>query len=127
MARLPESITVLVVEDHEINRELLIRRLNRVGYPTRSAVDGKQAIDEVRRLAPDIILLDLSLPFVDGWQVAGILKSDPVTASIPIVAVTAHAMRGDRERALEAGCDEYATKPLDFPRLLGLIEHFTNR
>jgi CheY-like chemotaxis protein len=109
---------VLLVEDNEMNRDMLSRRLKRKGFEVVIAVDGQQGVDMARTEAPAIILLDMSLPVMDGWEAAGKLKSDPTTAGIPIIALTAHAMAGDREKALEAGCDDYDTKPVNFSRLL---------
>ncbi len=109
---------VLLVEDNEMNRDMLSRRLKRKGFEVLIAVDGQQGVDMALAEAPAIILLDMSLPVMDGWTAAGHLKSNPTTASIPILALTAHAMEGDREKALEAGCDDYDTKPVNFARLL---------
>lgn len=114
--------TILIVEDNELNRDMLSRRLERRGYDTLVAVDGEQGLEVARRIQPHLILMDMSLPVLDGWEATKRLKSAPETASIPIVALTAHAMSGDRERALEAGCDEYDTKPVEFPRLVLKIE-----
>ena len=115
-------VKVLVVEDNEMNRTMLRRRLERRGYDVVEAADGREAIAAARQLQPDVILMDLSLPVVDGWTASRQIKGDPATASIPIIALTAHAMVEDRQRALDAGCDGYETKPVDMPRLLGLIE-----
>jgi two-component system cell cycle response regulator DivK len=115
-------VRILLVEDNEMNRDMLSRRLERRGYHVVLAVDGQEALDTAVSAAPDLILLDMSLPVVDGWEVATRLKGVPSTASIPIIALTAHAMAGDRERALQVGCDDYDTKPIDLPRLLGKIE-----
>jgi two-component system, cell cycle response regulator DivK len=114
--------TILIVEDNELNRDMLSRRLERRGYDTLVAVDGEQGLELARRIQPNLILMDMSLPVLDGWEATKRLKSAPETAAIPIVALTAHAMSGDRERALEAGCDEYDTKPVEFPRLVLKIE-----
>jgi len=113
---------ILLVEDNEMNRDMLQRRLQKRGYDVVTAVDGQQGIDLARAESPDLILLDMSLPVLDGWGAAGVLKGDARTGKIPIIALTAHAMAGERERAMEAGCDEYDTKPIDLPRLLGKIE-----
>ncbi len=113
---------ILVVEDNELNRDMLTRRLERRGYETLIAADGAQGLELARRSRPNLILMDMSLPVLDGWEATRRLKSSPETSAIPIVALTAHAMSGDRERALEAGCDEYDTKPVEFPRLVLKIE-----
>ncbi len=109
---------VLLVEDNEMNRDMLSRRLERRGYEVVLAEDGDQGLQRAADTRPDLILLDMSLPGVDGWEVARRLKADPATAAISIIALTAHAMAGDRERALQAGCDDYDTKPIELPRLL---------
>lgn len=114
--------TLLLVEDNEMNRDMLSRRLQRRGYQVELAVDGQQGVDMCRDLRPDLVLLDMSLPVKDGWQVARELKGDESVAAIPVVALTAHAMADDRQRAIQAGCDDYDTKPVDLPRLLGKIE-----
>ncbi len=113
---------ILLVEDNEMNRDMLSRRLARRGYVVVVAVDGDQGIELARQDAPDLILMDMSLPVVDGWEATRRLKAAPETRSIPIIALTAHAMGGDRDRALEAGCDDYDTKPVELPRLLSKIE-----
>jgi CheY-like chemotaxis protein len=113
---------VLLVEDNEENRDALSRHLRRKGYEVLIAVDGQGGIDLARKETPDLILMDMSLPVLDGWQAAQQLKASPEMWGIPIIALTAHAMAGDRERALEAGCDDYDTKPIEFPRLLAKIE-----
>jgi CheY-like chemotaxis protein len=105
---------------------MLSRRLERRGYDTLVAIDGEQGLEVARRIQPNLILMDMSLPVLDGWEATKRLKSAPETAAIPIVALTAHAMSGDRERALEAGCDEYDTKPVEFPRLVLKIEALLN-
>ena len=113
---------VLLVEDNEMNRDMLSRRLMRRGFEVIFAVDGQQGIDAARREKPDIILMDLSLPVMDGWEATRRVKSDDATRSVPVIALTARAMIGDRERAIEAGCDDYDTKPVEFDRLIGKIE-----
>lgn len=115
-------IKILLVEDNEANRDMLSRRLQRKGFEVSIAVDGRQGLDYANRDRPNLILMDMSLPILDGWETTRRLKADPQTAPIPIVALTAHAMSGDRERALQAGCDDYDTKPVEFARLLGKIE-----
>jgi CheY-like chemotaxis protein len=112
---------ILLVEDNEMNRDMLSRRLVRNGHQVTIAVDGQQAIDMARAGQPDIVLMDLSLPVIDGWEATRRLRASPDTAGLRIIALTSHAMSGDRERALAAGCDDYDTKPLDLPRLLGKI------
>ena len=113
---------ILLVEDNEMNRDMLSRRLIRRGYEVVMAVDGQQGIDMARTQAPDLVLMDMSLPVIDGWEAAGRLKSASETQNIPIIALTAHAMVGDREKAVGAGCDDFDTKPIDLSRLLGKIE-----
>lgn len=113
---------ILLVEDNELNRDMLARRLKRRGFEVFTAVDGEEALALVRSEMPDIVLMDMSLPKMDGWTATKHIKADPQTAHIPVLALTAHAMIGDRERAIEVGCDEYETKPVDFQRLLQKIE-----
>jgi len=115
---------ILLVEDNEMNRDMLSRRLQRRGYEVDLAVDGEQGVAMAQAAAPDLILMDMSLPVIDGWEATRRLKEDPATQHIPIIALTAHAMSGDREKALAAGCDDYDTKPTDLPRLLAKIEAF---
>jgi CheY-like chemotaxis protein len=115
------SIKILLVEDNEMNRDMLTRRLTRKGFAIISAGDGQTAINLARSEKPDLILMDMSLPVIDGWEASVEIKSDAATRSIPIIALTAHAMMGDRERALESGCDEYETKPIDLDRLIEKI------
>ena len=109
---------VLLVEDNEMNRDMLSRRLQRRGYEVVLATDGAQAVDMAKAEVPDLILMDMSLPVLDGWEATRRIKADAETASVPVVALTAHAMSGDRGRALDAGCDDYDTKPIDLRRLL---------
>ncbi|MDS3862148.1 response regulator [Thermosynechococcaceae cyanobacterium BACA0444] len=113
---------ILLVEDNELNRDMLSRRLIKKGYEIIFAVDGSQAINLGISEKPDIILMDISLPIIDGWTATQTLKNNPETQHIPIIALTAHAMAGDKEKALAAGCDDYDTKPIELPRLLGKIE-----
>jgi CheY-like chemotaxis protein len=115
---------ILLVEDNEMNRDMLSRRLIRRGFEVTVALDGKQGVDMAVSESPDLILLDMSLPVMNGWDAARKLKAGPGTQGIPIIALTAHAMGGDREKALEAGCDEYDTKPVEFKRLLEKINTF---
>ncbi|HEY9402433.1 MAG TPA: response regulator [Pyrinomonadaceae bacterium] len=118
---------ILLVEDNEMNRDMLSRRLARKGYEVSIAVDGRQGVEMAQSAAPDLILMDMSLPVLDGWEATRQLKNTDVTRHIPVIALTAHAMSGDRERALEAGCDDYDTKPIELPRLLEKIETMLNR
>jgi CheY-like chemotaxis protein len=113
---------ILLVEDNEMNRDMLSRRLERRGYEVVIAVDGQQGVDLAQSTHPDLILMDMSLPVIDGWEATRQLKAKDGVRSTPIIALTAHAMSGDREKALEAGCDDYDTKPIELPRLLGKIE-----
>jgi CheY-like chemotaxis protein len=113
---------VLLIEDNEMNRDMLFRRLSRRGYLVVSAVDGRQGVEMARSEMPDIILMDMSLPVVDGWEATRRVKSDAAMRHVPIIGLTAHAMSGDRERALEAGCDDYDTKPVEFARLIEKME-----
>ncbi|MBF0119236.1 MAG: response regulator [Desulfobacterales bacterium] len=118
---------LLLVEDNEMNRDMLSRRLMRKGYTVIIAVDGGEGVSLAKSESPDLILMDMSLPVIDGWTATRQLKADSQTKSIPIIALTAHAMSGDREKALEAGCDDYDSKPIEFPRLLGKIESFLKK
>jgi two-component system cell cycle response regulator DivK len=113
---------ILLVEDNEMNRDMLSRRLERRGYEVVIAVDGRQGVELAQSTIPDLILMDMSLPVIDGWEATRQLKSMDRMKSVPIIALTAHAMSGDREKALEAGCNDYDTKPIELPRLLGKIE-----
>lgn len=113
---------ILLVEDEEMNRDMLGRRLERKGYEVIVAVDGQDAIAKASEHAPDLILMDMSLPVLDGWEATRRLKASEATASIPVIALTAHAMAGDREKALDAGCNDYDTKPIELPRLLAKIK-----
>ncbi len=113
---------ILLVEDNETNRDMLSRRLTRRGYDVAMAVDGAEGVKLAKADSPDLILMDMSLPVMNGWDATRELKSDPSTQSIPVIALTAHAMAGDREKALEAGCDEYETKPIELPKLLAKME-----
>jgi CheY-like chemotaxis protein len=113
---------ILLVEDNEMNRDMLSRRLERRGYQVAIAVDGQQGVEAALAEPPDLILMDMSLPVLDGWEATRRLKAEARTRAIPVIALTAHAMAGDREKALEAGCDDYDTKPIELPRLLGKID-----
>ena len=118
---------ILLVEDNEMNRDMLSRRLQRKGFDIAIAVDGREGVRLAREGTYDLILMDMSLPEIDGWEATRQLKADPATAGTPIIALTAHAMAGDREQALEAGCDDYDTKPIELSRLLGKIETLLGR
>jgi len=113
---------ILLVEDNEMNRDMLSRRLQRRGYEVLTAIDGESGLALTRSDAPAVILMDMSLPGIDGWEATRQLKADPTTRAIPVIALTAHAMAGDREKALAAGCDDFDIKPIDLERLLGKIE-----
>ncbi len=115
-------VKILLVEDHEEIWDFLSRRLKRRGYDVILAHDGQEAVDKTRSERPDVVLLDMNLPVMDGWTAARTLKADPDMAKVPLIALTAHAMSGDRDKALEAGCDDYHPKPVDFSRLLSQID-----
>ena len=115
---------ILLVEDNEMNRDMLSRRLKRRGYEVLIAVDGAKGVEMVSSETPDLVLMDMSLPVMDGWEATKNIKADPATKSIPVIALTAHAMSGDRQKALEAGCDDYDTKPIELSRLLSKIQSF---
>lgn len=119
-------VKLLLVEDNEMNRDMLSRRLERKGFDLIVAKDGEEGVALTKSEMPDIILMDMSLPIMDGWEATKILKADDATKHIPVIALTAHAMSGDREKALEAGCDDYDTKPIDLPRLLEKISALTS-
>jgi two-component system cell cycle response regulator DivK len=118
---------ILLVEDNEMNRDMLSRRLERKGHQILIAVDGEQGVTIACTEIPDLILMDMSLPVLDGWEATRKLKAIPATQTIPIIALTAHAMAGDREKCLAAGCDDYDTKPVEFPRLMGKIRAFLGK
>ena len=118
---------ILIVEDNEMNRDMLSRRLIRRGYQIVMAVDGAEGIATAKAEAPDLILMDMSLPVVDGWEATRRLKADAGTQRIPVIGLTAHAMAGDREKAIAAGCDDYDTKPIELPRLLEKVEALLGR
>src|SRR5882757_6850062 len=113
---------ILLVEDNEMNRDMLSRRLEKRGYALTIAVDGAQGLALAKSSLPDLILMDMSLPVIDGWEATQQLKADPATATIPVIALTAHAMDSDRQKAIAAGCDDFDTKPVELARLLGKIE-----
>ena len=113
---------VLLIEDNEMNRDMLSRRLIRRGFQVVFAMDGQQGIDLARSERPDIVLMDMSLPVIDGWEATRRLKANDATRSVPVIGLTAHAMSGDREKAIEAGCDDYDTKPVELDRLICKIE-----
>ena len=119
--------TILLVEDNEMNRDMLTRRLERKGFDVLIAVDGDEAMRAFQSSAFDLVLMDINLPGKDGYQLTRELKSNPRTAGVPVIALTAHAMVGDREKSIAAGCDEYDTKPVDLPRLLGKIQALLGR
>jgi len=119
--------TILLVEDNEMNRDMLARRLQRRGYGVLIAPDGAEGVAQAQAEVPDLILMDMSLPVLDGWEATRRLKATAETRSIPVIALTAHAMSRDREKAIEAGCDDYDTKPVEFNRLLAKIEALLNR
>jgi two-component system cell cycle response regulator DivK len=112
---------ILLVEDNEMNRDMLSRRLERKGYEVEIAIDGQEGVQKAKSLKPDLILMDMSLPIIDGWEATRQIKAEKSTKSIPVIALTAHAMADDRAKALEAGCDDYDTKPIELPRLLEKI------
>jgi len=118
---------ILLVEDNEMNRDMLSRRLERRGYEVVVAVDGEEGVDKAASESPDLILMDMSLPKIDGWEATRLIREDETRRGLPIIALTAHAMAGDREKALEAGCDDYDTKPVELPRLLEKIESLLAR
>jgi two-component system cell cycle response regulator DivK len=118
---------ILLVEDNEMNRDMLSRRLQRRGYEVVMAIDGEQAVAMARSESPALILMDMSLPVFDGWEATRRVKAAPETQRIPVIALTAHAMAGDREKSVEAGCDDYDTKPIEFTRLIEKIEALLNR
>jgi two-component system, cell cycle response regulator DivK len=113
---------ILIVEDNEMNRDMLSRRLIRRGYQIVMAVDGEEGVTAAKTEGPDLILMDMSLPVIDGWEATRRLKAEPQTRGIPVIGLTAHAMAGDREKVIDAGCDDYDTKPVELPRLLQKIE-----
>ena len=117
---------ILLVEDNELNWDMLSRRLIRKGYEVIVATDGQQGVDMARSEVPDLILMDMSLPILDGWEATRQIKTTGLTQAIPVIALTSHAMKGDRENALKAGCDDYDVKPIDFPRLLEKIQSLLN-
>jgi CheY-like chemotaxis protein len=118
---------ILLVEDNEMNRDMLSRRLQRKGYEVTMAVDGRQGVEMARSGGYDLVLMDMSLPEIDGWEATRQLRAVPETRGLPIIGLTAHAMAGDREQALKAGCDDYDTKPVELPRLLAKIEALLSR
>jgi two-component system, cell cycle response regulator DivK len=113
---------ILIVEDNEMNRDMLSRRLIRNGYEVVLAFDGAEGVEKAGSENPDIILMDMSLPIIDGWEATRRVKANPATSRIPVIALTAHAMSGDRDKTIAAGCDDYDTKPIELPRLLGKIQ-----
>ena len=117
---------VLLVEDNEMNRDMLSRRLARQGFEVLMAIDGEQGVQMAKTEMPDLILMDMSLPVLDGWGATRQIKAEASTQSIPLIALTAHAMAGDRDKAIEAGCDDYDTKPIELPRLLDKMDRLLN-
>jgi CheY-like chemotaxis protein len=113
---------ILLVEDNEMNRDMLSRRLERRGFEVMIAVDGGEGVEKAQTESPDLILMDMSLPVIDGWEATRLLKAEPHTQDIPVIALTAHAMSDDREKAIAVGCDDYDTKPIDLPHLLVKID-----
>lgn len=118
---------ILLVEDNEMNRDMLSRRLTKRGYEVAIAMDGVEGVNKARTSMPDLILMDMSLPLKDGWEATADLKGDAMTNHIPIIGLSAHAMEGDRDKAMQAGCDDYDTKPVELDRLLGKIEKLLSR
>jgi CheY-like chemotaxis protein len=118
---------ILLVEDNEMNRDMLSRRLERKGYQVVIAIDGEQGVAMASSEQPNLILMDMSLPVIDGWEATRRIKGDPAVRATPVIALTAHAMAGDQEKCVAAGCDDYDTKPVDLPRLLGKIEALLQR
>ncbi|MDM0033669.1 response regulator [Variovorax sp. J22P271] len=118
---MPSPHRILIVEDNEMNLDMLTRRLSRQGFEISAAADGAQAVALAASAAPDLILMDMSLPVMDGWQATRALKAEAATRAIPVIALTAHAMSGDRERAMAAGCDDFDTKPVELARLMDKI------
>ena len=114
--------TILLVEDNELNRDMLSRRLSRKGFDVQFAFDGQEAVEKAKALMPDLVLMDIGLPVIDGYDATRAIKSDEVTKAIPVIALTAHAMAEDRKRCLDAGCDDFDTKPIDLSRLLEKIQ-----
>jgi two-component system cell cycle response regulator DivK len=113
---------ILIIEDNQESREALARRLQRRGYDIVEAVDGQQGVKLAKSEKPDLVLMDMNMPILDGWQASQLIRAAPETEELPIIGMTAHALAGDREKALEAGCSEYLTKPVDFPQLLAQVE-----
>ena len=118
---------ILIVEDNDMNLDMLSRRLQRKGYEILAARDGQAGVEQAKQEKPDLILMDMSLPVLDGWEATRAIKSDPETAGIPVVALTAHAMATDREKAMDAGCDDFYTKPIELPGLLDIIARLLAR
>jgi two-component system cell cycle response regulator DivK len=118
-------VKILLVEDNEMNRDMLSRRLERKGYEVAIAIDGQAGVEAAANIQPDLVLMDMSLPVIDGWEATRRIKQDPATAGIPVIALTAHAMAGDRQKAIDAGCDDYDTKPIEWPSLLDKIIRLT--
>ena len=118
---------LLLVEDNELNRDMLSRRLDKMGYVVELAVDGRDGVEKSKSLRPDLVLMDINMPVMDGWEAVRALKNDPQTQDIPVIALTAHAMTSDRDKADKMGFNDYATKPVDFPALVQMIEAWVHR
>ncbi|MDA8230598.1 MAG: response regulator [Magnetospirillum sp.] len=118
---------ILLVEDNEMNRDMLVRRLERKGFTVAVAQDGREGVEKAESEAPDLILMDMHMPVLDGWEATKRIKADPAIRAIPVIALTAHAMAGDREKAIEAGCDDYDTKPVDFSRLMEKMQNLLKK
>lgn len=121
------TIKILIVEDNEMNLDMLSKRLVKKGFNVIAAIDGEEGVDVANKELPDLILMDMSLPVMSGWEATKVLKADKKTKSIPVIALTAHAMAGDKEKALEAGCEDYDTKPVELPRLLDKINNLLGK
>ncbi len=119
--------SILLVEDNDLNRDMLSRRLEKMSYEVLLAVNGQEGVEMAKARAPDLVLMDINMPVMDGWQAVKLLKNMPETCTIPVIALTAHAMASDREKADQIGFDDYATKPVDFPALVHMIEAWLNR
>ena len=117
---------ILIVEDNEMNRDMLTRRLERKGYVIETAGNGEEALDKIKKLTPDLVLMDMNLPIMNGWETCKEIRKNPLTKNLPIIALTAHAMAEDEKKARDSGCDDFTTKPIDFPLLIKKIDSFLN-